>query len=120
MAAECLVISVLICVLCIGFFRAKRKNWAYAVLPIGFIPFVTGVTMLIAVKIFKYEYTFLLPLTMTLAALAISCIWIGIASSILIKTKRMKIPYLAACVGFNFALSLIILVRYYFETSPAL
>ena len=101
MAAECLVISVLICVLCIGFFRAKRKNWAYAVLPIGFIPFVTGVTMLIAVKIFKYECTFLLPLTMT-------------------KTKRMKIPYLAACVGFNFALSLIILVRYYFETSPAL
>lgn len=113
MAGECLVIALIIGVLCVGFFRAKRKNWAFAVLPMGLVPLVFGLVMYFVTVILKYEYTFILPLVIVLVSLIASCIWIGMASTILIKTKKMKIPYIAASVCFVFGVSLIILVRYY-------
>lgn len=113
MASECLVIFLLIGGLCVGFFRAKRKNWALAVLPLAIIPFVVGAVMLCCTVLFHVEYSFILPMTLTLVSLAASFIWIGIASAILIKTKRLRIYYIVVAVGFDFVLSLILLIRYY-------
>ena len=45
MHGECLIIAFIILVLSAGFFRAKRKNWGFAVLPLGLVPLVVGVGM---------------------------------------------------------------------------
>ena len=119
MAGECLVIALILGVLNLGFFRAKRKNWGLAVLPLGFVPFVTGLVLFLMERVFKYQYTFLLPMLLTVTSLMVSCIWIGLSTAILIKTKRMKILYIALSVGFVFTLSLILLIKYYFALLPA-
>lgn len=113
MAGECLVIALIIGILSIGFFRAKRKNWALAVMPLGLVPLISGAVLYSTEHFFKYEYTFVLPMTLIVASLVASCIWIGIASAILIKTKKMRIYYLAVSVAFVLVLSIIMLIRYY-------
>ena len=113
MAGECLVIALILGVLNVGFFRAHRKNWGLAVLPLGFVPFVTGVVLWCAEKIFHYEYTFILPMVLIVVSLFVSCVWIGIASWILIKTEKLRIYYLTCSIGFVFVLSLIMLLKFY-------
>lgn len=119
MAGECLMIALILGVLNIGFFRAKRKNWGLAVLPLGFVPLVTGLVLYSSEKIFGYQYTFLLPMVLIVTSLMVSCIWIGVSTAVLIKTKKMRALYLAASVGFVFTMSLILLIKYYNILMPA-
>ena len=113
MPSECLVITLILGILVVGFFRARRKNWAYAVLPLTVIPFVCGLTMYVVTDIMKVGFEFLLPAGLVVGSLAVTCIWIGIASVILIKTKKLRVPYVIATVAFSLALAFIILVKYY-------
>ena len=113
MAGECLVIALIIGVLNVGFFRAHRKNWGLAVLPLGFVPLVTGLVLWTADKIVHSEYTFMLPMILIVVSLFISCVWIAIASWILIKTQKLRIYYLVVAIGFVFVLSLIMLIKFY-------
>ncbi len=114
MAGECLVIAVILGALNIGFFRAGRKNWGLAVLPLGFVPFVTGLVLFLSEKVFHYEYTFMLPMMLIFVSLMVSCIWVGMSSIILIKTRKMRAMYLIMSVGFIFTLSLILLINNYY------
>ena len=102
-------------VLVVGFFRAKRKNWAFAVLPLCFIPTVVGAVMYVVIDIIEKPYDIMLPVGLVLGSLAVTCIWIGSCSVILIKTKRMRVPYIASTVAFSFVLSLIIIAKYKLE-----
>ena len=113
MAGECLVIALIIGILSIVFFRAKRKNWALAAMPLGIVPLISGVVLYSAEHFFKIEYTFVLPMTLIVFSLVVSCIWIGIASAILIKTKKMRVYYLVVSVAFVLVLSIIMLIRYF-------
>lgn len=113
MSGECLVIALIIGVLSFSCFRAKRKNWGLAVLPLTILPLVLGGTTYVAEKVFEYEFTLIFPMVLILASLAVSSILLGVGSVILIKTRRLRIPYLVVTVGFNFALALIMLFRYY-------
>lgn len=119
MAGECLVIAIILGALNIGFFRAQRKNWGLAVLPLGFVPLATGLVMYITESVFEIQPTFLLPMIIIFSSMVVSCIWIGISTEILIKTKKMRIMYVAASVGFVFTFSLIMLIKYYFALLPA-
>ncbi|MBO6229572.1 MAG: hypothetical protein J6O50_03320 [Ruminiclostridium sp.] len=119
MAGECLVIALIIGVLNVGFFRAHRKNWGLAVVPLGFVPFVTGIVLLLCERVFYAEYTFILPMVLIVVSLFISCVWIAIACWILIKTKRMRVYYLIASIGFVFTLSLIMLIKFYYAVPLA-
>ena len=118
MEGECLVIALIIFVLGIGFFRAKRKNWGFAVLPLGLVPFAVGVVMSVFTYFVKKQPPFAVPAGLIVGALIIACVWIGISSTILIKTKKLRVSYLITSVGFEFALSFILLVRYYLEFNP--
>jgi len=115
MPSECLVIALIFMVLVFGFFRAKRKNWALAVLPLTFTPVVVGAVMYTVIDIVKKPYDIMLPVGLVLGSLAVTCIWIGACSVILVKTKRMRVPYIASTVAFSFALSLIIIAKYKIE-----
>lgn len=113
MPGECIVTSLIILALCMACFRAKRKNWGYAVLPLGLVPFVAGMGMYIVDIAFKGVYNHLVPGILIIVSLVASCIWIGIVSTILIKTKKLRIPYLGVSIAFDIILSLILLSRYY-------
>lgn len=112
MASECLVIAVIILALSAGCFRAKRKNWGLAVLPLAFVPFAVGIGMNVTEYVLKVEYTVMVPAVIIMAALMVACLWIGITSQILIKTTKLRIPYVGVSVAFIFTLSLIMLFRY--------
>ncbi len=113
MPSECLVISLILCILVFGFFRAGRKNWGFAVLPLTVIPTVCGLAMYTVIDILKKSYDAVLPVALVLGSLAVTCIWIGMASMILIKTRKLRIPYVAATVAFSILLSFIILSKYH-------
>ena len=113
MAGECLVISLILGVMIVGFFRANRKNWGLAALPLGFVPLLTGAVLNIA-DLFKAGYTFILPMILIVASLGVACIWIGVCSVILIKTRKMRVYYVGVSVVFVFTMSLILLIRYYY------
>lgn len=112
MPSECLVISLILGVLVFGFFRAGRKNWAFAVLPLMVIPTVCGLTMYTVSDIMKKDFDIILPVALVIGSLAVTCIWIGMSSMILIKTKKLRIPYVAATVAFSVVLSIIIILKY--------
>lgn len=113
MPGECLVTSLIILALSIACFRAKRKNWGYAVLPLGLVPLVVGMGMYAVDMFFSDSFDRLIPGILIIVSLVASCIWIGIVSTILIKTKKLRIPYLAVSIAFDIILSLILLSRYY-------
>ncbi len=115
MPSECLVIALIIGSLSFSFFRAKRKNWGYAVLPLSVVPLVTGAVMYVAENIFRAEYSFLLPMGLVIGSLTVSCIWIGISCVVLVKSKKLRAPYLMISMGFSVVLSFILLYRYYWE-----
>ncbi len=112
MLSECLVVALILIMLIFGFLRAKRKNWAFAVLPLIVTPVVTGLVMYISENVMKISYSYMLPLSLIVGSLAVTCIWIGIASMVLIKTKKMRIPYVASTVVFSLAFAFLLLVQY--------
>ena len=114
MAGECLVIALILGALNVGFFRAHRKNWGLAVLPLGFVPFVTGIVIWCAEEFFHAQYTFLLPMLLIIISMFVSCVWIGLACWILIKTSKLRIWYLVVAIGFVFIISAIMLMKFYF------
>ena len=112
MPSECLVISLILGVLVFGFFRAGRKNWALAVLPLMVTPTICGLVMYTVVDVMKKSYDQILPIALAAGSLAVTCIWIGMSSIILIKTKKLRIPYVAATVSFSVVLAVIIILKY--------
>lgn len=115
MPSECLVIALILGIMIVGFFRARRKNWGFAVLPLMVTPLTVGVVMYIITYILKVSYPFMLPLGLVVGSLAVTCIWIGIASMVLIKTKKLRISYTLTSVAFSLALAFIILIQYQME-----
>lgn len=115
MPGECLVIAIIIGGLSFSFFRANRKNWGFAVLPLAVIPLVVGSVMYIVTTFSDISYSFLLPMGLIIGSLTVSCIWIGISCAVLIKSKKRQASYLIISFGFSLALSLILMVRYYSE-----
>lgn len=115
MPGECLVIAILIGALSFSFFRANRKNWGFAVMPLAVVPLVVGSVMYIVTNVLHVSYSFLLPMGLIIGALTVSCIWIGISCTILIKSKKRQASYLIISFGFSFVLSLILMIRYYSE-----
>lgn len=112
MPSECLVTALILVILILGFFRAKRKNWGFAVLPLTVTPVVVGIVMYIVDIILQISYSYMLPLSLIVGSLAVSCIWIGVASMVLIKTKKLRVPYVGCAVAFSLAFSFLLLVQY--------
>ncbi len=115
MPSECLVIALIIGALSFSFFRAKRKNWGFAVLPLAVVPLTVGTVMYAVTTFLHVSYSFLLPMGLVIGSLTVSCIWIGISCVALVKSKKLRAPYLIITVGFSLALSFILLYRYYLE-----
>lgn len=108
MAIECGVITALLVVIVIVFFRKKRPDWAWATLPITLLPFVDFCMEFVLVKMFHMEITLFAGILTLLMAVAASCGWIGFASGNL-KSKRTKATYIGISNVFNVLLAAILI-----------
>lgn len=108
MAVECGVISTLFLLMAIIFFRRKRTEWALAVLPLTIVPLTEFVLAIIIEQFMKREVDVFGGILALVIAVAVSAIWIVIASPKL-KSKRTSLTYIVITNFFNVALTAILI-----------
>ncbi len=105
MVVECVAIILVILCTSFVFFRTRRKDYAFAVLPLTIVPFIH----LIAYHAVNFSFAALktnagkiLPMA-DIIALVLSCIIVGVMSGN-IKSKTAKRTYIAISTLFLIAL----------------
>lgn len=115
MAMECFVITLIFAAIVFSFAHANRIRWVIATVPLGLLPLANSVANLLCDNLLHIEMSDAVALAVILISAMTSCIWIGIASTML-NTKRMKIPYIVVGFLFNIILG-IILINHYLQTA---
>lgn len=118
MAAECMVIALIIIAIFLCFFKTKRKKWAYSTLPLMVLPLANGVLSLFFTIVLKTEVTLYCAFITIIVSMIAACIWIGICSMTMITGRRTRIPYLGVTILFNLLLAIILLNHYYNLAAP--
>lgn len=113
MAAQCLVIALMILMIAFGFMRAKRVKWAVATLPLVVLPLVNGVFEKVLELVNGGAFNFMTAMAEIVISVVISCIGIGVCSALLLKGKKTTIPYISVSFLFTLVLALILINHYY-------
>lgn len=108
MAVECIAITAIIVLISVVFFRRKRKEWAFAALPLTLVPLTNVVLELLVIRVFKVEVTAFGGILALLIAVALAAAWIGAVSQVL-KSKRTRATYIGITNAFNIALAAILI-----------
>ena len=111
MAIECVVITLILAAIIFSFAHANRIRWVIATVPLTILPLANSITRVIFDNILSDPIPKEIALAVILIAVMASCVWIGIASSML-HTNRMKIPYITIGILFNIVLGLILTNHY--------
>ena len=101
MIVECIAIILVILCTSFIFFRTKRKDYAFAVLPLTIVPiihFITYYVVNFSFAVLKANSGKILPMA-DITALVLSCVIVGIMSGNL-KSKTAKKSYIAISVLF--------------------
>lgn len=108
MLIECAVIAGIILSMSIAFFLKKRKSWAFATLPLTLVPLTELLLAWLFVRVFKFEVSIYWGVFGLVCAVAISCVWVGIAAGML-EHKGSKATYIGIANAFNIALAAILI-----------
>lgn len=108
MLIECVVIAGIILSMAVAFFLKKRKSWALATLPLTIVPIAELVIAWLFARVFKFEISIYWGVFGLMCAVAISCVWIGIAAGFL-EHKSSKATYIGIANAFNIALAAILI-----------
>ncbi|MBP3921853.1 MAG: hypothetical protein J6D27_02690 [Ruminiclostridium sp.] len=111
MAIECVVITLILLAIIFSFAHVNRIRWVIATVPIAILPCANSLASVIYTQFLGIEMPKSVAVAVILIAAMVSCIWIGIASTML-HTKRMKIPYLVVGFLFNIVLGFILVNHY--------
>lgn len=108
MAVECLVIFLILAILIMLFFRAKRKKWGWSTCPLLLLPFANVVLHYIYATFIHQSVNVQAGVFVNFFAIIASCVWIGIMAGSF-KNKKTKIGYTSVCVAFNILLGVILI-----------
>ncbi len=108
MAVECGVITSILIIMAIVFFKNKHKSWGFATLPLTLLPVTDFVMEVLFVKVFDMSISVYWGIFALVAAVAVSCAWIGFAASAL-KAKKTKLSYVIIANLFNVLLAAILI-----------
>jgi hypothetical protein len=108
MAIECGVITGILLMMVVVFFRAHRKQWGWATVPLMLVPVTDFVMEFLVGKAFKLDIEGYWGIFALLVAVAASCAWIGFMSNSL-KNKRTRITYIGIANAFNVLLAAILI-----------
>lgn len=113
MAGESLIITGLLIIASASLFRAKRKKWALAVIPLAVLPAVNALAGFIAKVVLKVTFNFVTEVCIIMGALIVSCTWIGFLTATLLNRRKAGVPYMAGSIAFNILLAAVFLGHYY-------
>ena len=108
MAIECSVITAILLIMAIAFFRAKRPKWGWATLPIMLVPITDFVAEILLKRVFKFELSLYWGILALVIAVAVSCAWIGFMA-VSFAHKGTKISYIGIANAFNVLLAAILI-----------
>ena len=109
MSIECAVIAGIFLLISMIFLRSHRKQWMWANLPLTLVPLSYFVTYAVVGYLNKVEISDLAGVIVLIAAVAISCVWLGLISNGF-TDRKTRITYIVIANAFNVALSVILSV----------
>ena len=108
MGIECVVIAGMFVLFIAVFLCTKRRQWAWATLPLLLVP-LTDITLeFLLTKAFNVDVTAFGAILALVIAVAVSAVWIGFLAGHL-DHKRYKASYIGITNLFNVALAAIII-----------
>lgn len=108
MAVECGVITAILLIMVIVFFRTKRPKWALATLPIMLVPITDFMAEILLKRVFRFELSLYWGVLALVIAVAVSCAWIGFMA-VSFSHKGTKISYIGIANAFNVLLAAILI-----------
>ncbi len=81
MAVECAVISGIFLLMSVIFWRRHRIQWVWATLPLMLVPLSYFVTISVISHLMDIDVNVLAVVVVLIAAVGISCVWLGFVST---------------------------------------
>ena len=113
MLGESFIITCLLIIAAGSLFRAKRKKWALAVIPLAVLPAVNAFVGFFSKFVFDTVLNFVTEVCIIMGALIVSCTWIGFLTATLLNRRKARIPYMAGSIAFNILLAAVFMGHYY-------
>lgn len=108
MLIECVVIAGILLSMSVIFFLKKRTSWALATLPLTIVPLADLLLAWLFVRVFNLQISIYWGVFGLVCAVAISCVWTGIAAGKL-EHKSSRATYIGVANAFNIALAAILI-----------
>lgn len=110
MAVECAVIAGIFLLMSLIFWRRHRMQWVWATLPLMVVPLSHFVTISVISHLMDVDVNVLAVIVVLVAAVGISCVWLGFVSNGF-KNKKTRVSYITIANMFNIALAVILCVN---------
>lgn len=110
MVIECAVIAAIFLLMSLIFWRKHRIQWVWATLPLMLVPLSYFVTVSLISHVMDVDVNVLAVVVVLIAAVAVSCVWLGLVSNGF-KNKKTRVSYIGIANAFNLALALILSVN---------
>lgn len=107
MAIECAAIAGIILLMSLIFWRRHRTQWVWATLPLTLVPLSHFVMYFLLRDVVGFTIEDLPGIIVLIAAVGISCVWLGLVSNGF-KSKKTRVTYIAVANTFNVALAAIL------------
>lgn len=110
MTIECVVIVGIILIMSFIFWRRRHIQWLWATLPLMLVPLSYVVVNFLLGELFKITVSGVSGVAgviVMIAAVGISCVWLGLVSNGF-KNKKTRVSYITVANTFNVALAAIL------------
>ena len=92
MIGESFIITGLLIIAAASLYRAKRKKWAAATLPLAILPAVNALVGFTTSVVLKVKLNFVTEMCIIMGALIVSCTWIGFLTATLLNRRKARLP----------------------------
>lgn len=106
---ECAAIAGIFLLMSLIFLRRRRIQWMWATLPLTLVPFAYFVTYAVIGKMMKLQINDIAGIVVLIAAVAVSCVWLGLVSNGF-SDRKTRVTYIGIANTFNVALAIILSV----------
>lgn len=110
MSVECAVIAGIFMIMSLIFWRRRHIQWLWATLPLALVPLAYFVTYAVVGHLMKVQIDDLAGVIVLIAAVGISCVWLGLVSNGF-KSSKTRVTYIGIANAFNVVLAVILSVN---------
>ncbi len=113
MIGESFIITGLLLIASASLFRAKRKKWAIATLPLTVLPAVNALVGFMTGVVMKVKLNFVTEMCIIMGALIVCCTWTGFLTATLLNKRKARLPYMIGSIAFDVILAAVFIHHYY-------